>query len=104
MNDQWKSICLKILGAYALFLVFIGTIFNLVVCTVCFQNKLWTTNTFKFIVLLSICDIISLYEWNLNHFIVPFFNIDFTFKNLIWCRISLFLQYICLQYSAWILV
>ncbi|RNA27475.1 neuromedin-U receptor 2-like, partial [Brachionus plicatilis] len=53
---------------------------------------------------MAISDTLCLYEWNLNHFIVSFFQVDFAFKSLAWCRLSLFLQYVCLQYSAWILV
>ncbi|RNA11052.1 FMRFamide receptor-like [Brachionus plicatilis] len=102
INQNLKDIIYKILGAYALFLTIAGTVLNLVVFGICIRKRLWRTSTFKLIAVLSLNCIIGLYEWNLKHFIDPFFGVDFNFTSLSWCRLSIFLQYFSLQYSAWI--
>lgn len=105
MLDQLlKDIIYKILGVYALFLTITGTVFNLIVFVICIRKRLWRTTTFKFLAILSLNDVIGLYQWNLKHFISSFFLVNFNYTNLPWCRISIFLQYLSLQYSAWILV
>ncbi|CAF1093620.1 unnamed protein product, partial [Brachionus calyciflorus] len=104
MNLVLKDIVYKMLGTYSLFLTIVGTIFNIMVILICIRKRLWRITTFKFMVVMAVNDAVSLYQWNLKHFIDPFFNIDFNFTSLVWCRLSLFLQYYCLQYSAWILV
>lgn len=104
LSEDVQNILYKILGAYALLLCILGTIFNILVCFICTRRRLRVTNTFKFIAILSLSDTIALYEWNLKHFITPYFKIDFNFTSLVWCRLGIFLQYAFLQYSAWILV
>ena len=104
LNQLLKDIIYKILGAYALLLTIAGTILNCIIFLICKRQRLWRTSTFKLLAILSLNDIIGLYQWNLKHFIYSFFIVDFNFTNLPWCRISIFLQYFSLQYSAWILV
>jgi hypothetical protein len=94
----------KILGTYALLLTIIGTIGNALIFLICIKKEMRRINTFKFLAFISISDLIALYEWNLKHFIAAFFGIDFNFMSLAWCRLSLYLQYVTLQFSAWILV
>ena len=94
----------KILGSYALVLTVLGTILNIILFIICLQKKQRKVNTFKFFAFISIVDTFALYEWNLKHFIKSFFGINPEFTNLIWCRLSAFIQYTGLQFSAWLLV
>ena len=94
----------KVLGIYALVLVVLGTLLNVIICVVCLRKKLRDVNTFKFFAIISISDTIALYEWNLKHFMITFYNVDFNYTSLAWCRVNIFLQYLSLQFSAWILV
>ena len=94
----------KVLGVFALIITIVGTLLNGLIFYVCLRKKLRKVNAFKFFAMISITDIIALYEFNLKHFIVPFYGIDYNYISLTWCRISIFIQYVSLQYSAWLLV
>lgn len=94
----------KIFALYSLILTTLGTFGNVLIIIVCMDRKLRTINTFKFLAIISISDIISLYQWNLAHFTNEYIKVDFTLINVPLCRIVTFLQYTSLQYSAWLLV
>ena len=104
MTPYWFEVIKKLLGAYALLLTIVGTIGNVLIFSICIKKEMRKINTFKFFAFISISDCLALYEWNLKHFIAAYFGIDFNFMSLAWCRLSLYLQYVTLQFSAWILV
>lgn len=94
----------KVLGIYSIILTILGTLLNGFIFLVCLRKNLRKINAFKFFAIISISDTISLYEWNLEHFINVFFNVNFSYTNLVWCRLGTYLQYVSLEYSAWLLV
>lgn len=96
----------KILAAYNLLLIIMGTLLNPIVCYVCLRSsKLRTVSTFKFLSIIAINDIVSLYMWNQEHVTQIFFNIELISISLFYCRyISAFLQYFTLQFSSWMWV
>lgn len=51
----------------------------------------------------SIANIISLFQWNLNHFLYPLFYFIIEDKGLIACRLFSFLQFFSLECSAYLL-
>jgi hypothetical protein len=93
-----------ILGHYSLVLIVSGTLCNCLIFLVCTRPNLRKINTFKLFAFLSVSDILTLYHWNLDNLLYikygKYFNLVFLWK----CRISNYLQYLTLQYSAWILV
>ncbi len=54
--------------------------------------------------MISVNDLISLTVWNLNHFLIVYFQFHPEFASEIWCKIAVFTQYFSLEYSAWLLV
>jgi hypothetical protein len=95
----------RVLSVYALGLILLGTIGNLLVFVICMKNKhLRITNAFKLLAFMSISDIFSLFEWNLNHFTYTYFELNLFNSSLIGCRFLNFTQNVSLQFSAWILV
>jgi hypothetical protein len=100
------TIVLKLLAVYSLVLTILGTIGNmLVLATCCFTPSLRKVNTFRFFIILSIADTIALYGWNLDHFLIEFSLMNANWQNnLAIVRLTNFLQYLSLQYSAWCLV
>ncbi len=62
--------------------------------------------TVRYLIIVSICDIISLYGWNLNSFYK--FNVSSRNSNiedisLIHCRFISFMTFVALQLSSWCL-
>lgn len=101
MSDVFP-VLMKIFGIYSLCLTIFGTIFNLASFYVCVRIK--KNTTFTILRFLTIVDALSLYFWNLNHFLVPFVKISLLTTNLWLCRIGDFVQYSSLEMSAWLLV
>ncbi|CAF1044319.1 unnamed protein product [Brachionus calyciflorus] len=104
MDSLLYEILSKILGAYSLMLIIIGTISNFIIFYICSKKPLRNISTFKFLSILALSDTLCLYGWNLTHFTVSYLNIDYNLIYLAICRIELFIQQTSLQYSAWILV
>ena len=71
---------------------------------VCLRKRLRKLPTFIYLFTISVSDATSLSIWNLNHFLFIYFNLQPEFKSLIYCKIGVFLQYVSLEYSAWLLV
>ena len=92
----------KILGLYTLLLIVIGTITSLLSIYICFRLR--QTSTFVFLAFLSLSDILTLYYWNLTHFINSYTNIDFLNFNYWVCKFGSYFQFTSLQISAWLLV
>ena len=93
---------LKILATYDICLTAGGTIGNIIVFLICLRIK--NNSTFALMRFLAISDLVSLYWWNVDHFMVPFFNLDFQSMYVFYCRLADFAQYSSLQISAWLLV
>ena len=51
----------------------------------------------------SLANILSLFEWNLDHYLVPTHNIKLEQISIIVCRLNGFIQYLSLQCSAYFL-
>ncbi len=102
MDENVFKILQKSLGLYALILIIVGTVSSLMSLYICF--KLRKISTFVFLAFLSVSDIISLYYWNLTHFIDNWFDIDFLNSNFWLCKFGSYYQFTSLQISAWILV
>ena len=95
------SLILKIISAYELLLIILGTIGNILILIVCLNLR---NSTFILMRFLAVADLISLYFWNLNHFTTAFFGLDLQNFNFYYCKIFEFIQFSSLQISAWILV
>jgi hypothetical protein len=92
----------KIIGVYEIILIILGTFGNLFIFYVSYLNR--QNSTFLFLAFLSISDMLSLYWWNLNHFVQPFTNLDLQNFNFYYCKIINFCQFVSSQTSAWILI
>ena len=94
----------KIFAIYSLFLIIFGTIANLFSIFVCLSQSLVKTPTFIFLTFMLISDTISLYFWNLNHFVYVYFGYVFESFGIEMCKFFFIAQLITLQNSAWLLV
>ena len=90
---------LKILGGYALFITVAGSFMNLLIFFTSLKFK--EDISFKIIGVSSISDAFSLYFWNLNHYLLTYFNIDLQNFNIYSCKIGILIQFTSLQFSAW---
>jgi hypothetical protein len=95
---------LNVLGVYALTLCMIGCTGNTFNLYIILKTDLKKTNTFVFLAFLSITDMISLFFWNLDHFLTPFFKIDRQNESIAWCKIDTFIQESMLTSSAFFIV
>lgn len=50
-----------------------------------------------------IIDTLSLFDWNLNHYLKPVFHLDMEFLNMFTCKVFSFGQYYLLQASGFLL-
>ena len=94
------------LSIYALLLVIIGTIGNLLTIVVLLRRNLRRFVTVRYLILVSLCDLISLYGWNLNNFYkfnVSSLNSNIEDLSLIHCRLISFMTFVTLQLSSWCL-
>ncbi len=94
---------LKILGYYAVSIAVLGTIGNMIIAYVSIKSKK-TNSTFVLFRYLALNDTLTLYFWNMNHFIYSSFNLDIQNFNIYSCKIGNWIQFSSLQSSAWILV
>lgn len=94
----------KILGIVSLFLFFFGLVGNILTFFVCRRKSLRNITSFRLLMVISISDIFALSIWNIDVFLMSFFDFAHEFISAWWCKIAVFLQYFCLQYSAWLLV
>ncbi|CAF1385718.1 unnamed protein product [Adineta steineri] len=97
---------IRSLSVYALILVIIGTLGNLLTIIILCRRNLRRYVTMRYLIVVSICDIISLYGWNLNNFYK--FTISSNNNNLeevsmVHCRIMSYMTFVGLQLSSWCL-
>ena len=97
---------IRCLSIYALLLVIIGTLGNTLTIIVLCRPNLRRFVTMRYLIAVSVFDIVSLYGWNLNNFY------KFTISNndsnmeqlsLVHCRIVSFVTFVGLQLSSWCL-
>lgn len=93
-----------VLGIWSILLVCLGTCSNLLCLYVCTRKKMRKVPTFIFLAFITITDTISLYGWNLNHFIQAYWDFVLDDLNKIVCKCLTFYQCFSLQTSAWLLV
>ncbi|CAF1019757.1 unnamed protein product [Adineta ricciae] len=94
------------LSIYALVLIIVGTTGNLLTIIVSLRRHLRRFVTVRYLIFVSICDIISLYGWNLNNFYK--FHVSPNQSNiedisLVHCRVISFMTFVALQLSSWCL-
>jgi hypothetical protein len=97
---------IRCLSYYALALVIIGTLGNLLTIIILCRRNLIRSVTMRYLIAVSVCDLISLYGWNLNNFYK--FTISSNGKNLeeislVHCRVVSYLSFVGLQLSSWCL-
>ena len=94
------------LSIYALVLIIVGTVGNLLTIIVLLRRNLRRLVTIRYLILVSVFDTISLYGWNFNNFYK--FNISAKQDNLeeislTHCRLISFMTFVSLQISSWCL-
>ena len=93
---------LQSLGFVSLCIAIFGTIGNFLIAYISVKTR--SNSTFVLLRYLAINDALSLYFWNINHFIQSTFDIDIQNSNIYSCKMGSFIQFSSLQTSAWTLV
>ena len=104
MDPKILKTIAEMIGVYSIALIIIATIGNFISTLVCARKSLRKIPTFVFIGFALISDIISLYFWNIDHFLFAFFNYQIEDLGVDYCRFAVFFQTTSLQWSAWLLV
>ena len=97
---------IRCLSLYALTLVIIGTLGNILTIIVLCRRNLRRYGTMRYLIAVSVCDIISLYGWNLNNFYKFTISVEdgnLEERSLAHCRIISYLTFVGLQLSSWCL-
>jgi len=97
---------IRCLSLYALSLVIIGTLGNLLTIIILCRRNLRRYVTMRYLIAVSVSDIISLYGWNLNNFYKFTISSDKTNLeeiSLVHCRLVSYLSFVGLQLSSWFL-
>ena len=96
---------LYFIGIYALLLVIIGTIGNLLTIIILLRPNLRRHTTMRYLVALATADLCALYSWNLNlvykHLINPYQN-DLEDSSVVSCRLISFVAF--RQFTAFLVV
>ncbi|CAF2523895.1 unnamed protein product [Rotaria sp. Silwood2] len=97
---------IRCLSLYALLLIIVGTTGNLLTIIVLLRRNLRRLVTIRYLIVVSICDTVSLYGWNLNDFYK--FNLSPDNDNIeelsiTHCRVMSFMTFVSLQLSSWCL-
>jgi hypothetical protein len=104
--DPLYRFVIRCLSLYALALVIIGTFGNILTIIILCRRNLRRYVTMRYLIAVSVCDIISLYGWNLNNFYkftISTENDNLEELSLIHCRIISYLSFVGLQLSSWCL-
>ncbi|CAF3610649.1 unnamed protein product [Rotaria socialis] len=92
---------------YALILVIIGTLFNIitfiVLCRSTFKNVA-ARPILHYMRAMAIFDILMLYGWNLDHYVSVIHGFQIQTLNIPFCKFLSFLNYFASQSSAWLRV
>ncbi|CAF0881349.1 unnamed protein product [Adineta ricciae] len=94
------------LALYALFLIIVGTVGNLLTIIILFRPNLRKHATMRYLIAVAVADLCSLYSWNFNlfykHLINPYQN-DLEDASIASCRFVSFFAFVSLQLSSWYL-
>jgi hypothetical protein len=104
MDNETITILSKLIGAYSISLIIIGTIGNFCGILVCLRKSLRKTPTFVFIAFALASDIVTLYFWNVDHYLYGFHNYQIEDLSVELCRFATLFQTFSFQWSAWLLV
>lgn len=105
-TNSFHRLVIRCLSIYALALVVIGTCGNILTIIILCRRNLRRYVTMRYLIAVSICDIISLYGWNLNNFYkftISSENNNLEEISLIHCRVISYLTFVGLQLSSWCL-
>ncbi|CAF2831008.1 unnamed protein product [Rotaria sp. Silwood2] len=96
-----------IIAYYSLILVIIGTLFNfltfLVLCRSTFRDK-QARPIVHYMRTIAIFDILMLYGWNLNHYLMIVHEFHLLKYSIVSCKFISFISYFTSQTSAWLRV
>jgi hypothetical protein len=98
----------KYLSYYTLFLIIIGTICNFTSFMIMHKKNMSKHSCMRYLSILSLTDVIVLYQWNMNTFFKynlskpPIYS-DLEEISLFWCRWICYLAFTSLQLSSWLL-
>jgi hypothetical protein len=98
----------KYLSYYTLVLIVIGTICNLTSFLIMHKKNMSKHSCMRYLSILSLTDVIVLYQWNLNTFFkynlsIPPVYSDLEEISLFWCRWISYLAFSSLELSSWLL-
>lgn len=98
----------KYLSYYTLFLIIIGTICNFTSFMIMHKKNMSKHSCMRYLSILSLTDVIVLYQWNMNTFFkynlsIPPIYSDLEEISLFWCRWISYLAFSSLQLSSWLL-
>lgn len=102
--DENEHILLDVVGLYCFILALVGTFGNLVCSYVCFSHRLRGMTTFVFLGCMLIADTVCLYVWCFDHFVERYFRKSEAKTSAILCRFEVFVQFVSLETSSWLLV
>ena len=104
MEKFSEDIISKAIGIYSILISLIGTFGNLSAALICLKKPLRETPTFIFVGFGLLTDIVTLYFWNVDHFLLAFESYQIEEVNIDLCRFTILFQTTSLQWSAWLLV
>ena len=96
-----------VLTYYSLALIIIGTLFNLFTFMIFFRPSFRDTKkrpTIHYMRVIAIFDILMLYGWNLDHYLMGAFGFALQYYSVPFCKFCSFLNYFAAQVSAWLRV
>jgi 7 transmembrane receptor (rhodopsin family) len=92
---------------YPFTLIIVGTSFNLITLLVLCRPTFHDTNkrpTIHYMRAIAIFDILMLYGWNFDHYLIGAFNFTLRAYSVGFCKIVSFINYFTPQVSAWLRV
>ena len=104
MDEYTLEVLAKSIGIYSILILLIGSLGNLCASLACTRKSLRKTPTFVFIGFALISDTVSLYFWNIDHYLLAFESYQIEDVSIFFCRFATFFQTTSLQWSAWLLV
>jgi hypothetical protein len=93
---------------YSFLLILVGTVCNLISFSIMIRKSMRKFACMRYLAMLSISDVIVLYQWNLNtvfkyNFSRPPYYKELEERSLFWCRWISFWAFTSLQMSSWFL-
>ncbi|CAF2526073.1 unnamed protein product [Rotaria sp. Silwood2] len=91
---------------YALLLIIVGTIGNILTIIILLRPNLRQHTTMRYFIAVAVADLCALYSWNLNLFykhLISLYQNDIEDASMISCRFISFIGFVSLQLSSWYL-